>query len=439
MAPRVIAIVFNPISGSGRARAAAEGLKAALENLGAAVVLIPSEVGSAEQWLRPRMVGVHALVIVGGDGAVRAAAAVAAAAAVPLWHAPAGTENLFARSFGMTLDAEAIARALDAGSVRHIDLGVVMAGSAVTAVTAVTAAGSAVTAVASTVTAVESAVTAAGSAVTAVTPAVTAVTPAVTAVTPAVTAVASTVTAVTPAVTAAGSAVTAVASTVTAVPPAVTAVASAVTAVPPAVTAVASTVTAAEPAVTAAHPPAFVRETFTLMGSIGFDADVVHALARRRRGGISHASYLAPIWKALLNWQPPLLAWTIDGRREELGRGVAVVANLPRYALSLNPAADASAEDGLLDAVFIPARSALELLPWVALLRFGLHRRVRRLRSRRGSEVTLHTDLPCLFQLDGDPAGSGERWSEVRFTVQPRTLPILHPVTVSKSSAQKVT
>ena len=122
----MIAILFNPIAGSGGAHTAAENMKRGLESDGADVVLIATERAAAKLWLRPRLAGVSTLVIAGGDGAVRAAAAEAAAAGVPIWHAPSGTENLIAKSFGMTRDPRAIARAILATQV-------------VTAVTAVTA------------------------------------------------------------------------------------------------------------------------------------------------------------------------------------------------------------------------------------------------------------------------------------------------------------
>ena len=303
----MIAILFNPIAGSGGAHTAAENMKRGLESDGADVVLIATERAAAKLWLRPRLAGVSTLVIAGGDGAVRAAAAEAAAAGVPIWHAPSGTENLFAKSFGMTRDPRAIARAIQRGQVQHIDLGYASCDGG-------------------------------------------------------------------------------------------------------------------------DRSDRSAAEAFTLMASIGFDADVIHALSARRRGGITHASYLPPICEAFCSWRPAHLAWTIHGEREELGRGVVIVANLPAYGLKLNPAADATADDGLLDCVFIPARAAVELLPWIVLLRTGLHRGCRPMRFRRAAAVVLHADPPQRFQLDGDAAGAGQLHGEVRIETCPRALTILLPV-----------
>ncbi|MFM7134381.1 MAG: diacylglycerol/lipid kinase family protein, partial [Planctomycetota bacterium] len=97
-----VVVLFNPISGAGRALATAQRLAHALEAEGREVGLVPTERRPGELWLRPRLSGAEALVVVGGDGAVRLSASEAARAGVPLWHAPTGTENLFARAFGMS-------------------------------------------------------------------------------------------------------------------------------------------------------------------------------------------------------------------------------------------------------------------------------------------------------------------------------------------------
>lgn len=77
---------------------------------------------AASEWLGAALGAVDAVVVVGGDGAVRLVAPAAAERGVPLWHAPTGTENLFARAFGMRADAAAIVRALEARSLRLLDL-----------------------------------------------------------------------------------------------------------------------------------------------------------------------------------------------------------------------------------------------------------------------------------------------------------------------------
>jgi len=117
-----VLVIFNPISGAGRARGLAEAAAEAARGRGIDAELLPTSPGPADAWLRGPIRGREALVVVGGDGAVRFAAPEAARAEVPLVHCPAGNENLFAREFGMRSDAESVAETLANGRIRRIDL-----------------------------------------------------------------------------------------------------------------------------------------------------------------------------------------------------------------------------------------------------------------------------------------------------------------------------
>jgi diacylglycerol kinase family enzyme len=118
-----ILILHNPISGRGRAEAAARQLCGTLEAEGHDARNGETQIGAPEEWLLPSLEGADILVIVGGDGAVRAASASAAATRTPIYHFPFGTENLFSREFGMDREPETLLRAIDGGQVRDIDLG----------------------------------------------------------------------------------------------------------------------------------------------------------------------------------------------------------------------------------------------------------------------------------------------------------------------------
>lgn len=118
-----IVIVFNPVSGSGRSAAVAERLARELAQRGLACARVPTERRDPSDWLDPALVGADLLLVAGGDGTIRMTAASAARAGVAVWHAPCGTENLFARAFGMSHNADAIARAIGAWRTRRIDLG----------------------------------------------------------------------------------------------------------------------------------------------------------------------------------------------------------------------------------------------------------------------------------------------------------------------------
>jgi diacylglycerol kinase family enzyme len=145
---------------------------------------------------------------------------------------------------------------------------------------------------------------------------------------------------------------------------------------------------------------------FCLMASVGFDADVVHRVHRRRRGHISHLNYVVPFLQALQGYRFPVVDVEIEETGERL-RGAAVfIFNLPEYALGLPIVPEGSAEDGLLDLCVFeqPGLGPLFLRYAPAVLgrrQESLpdfqHRRVRRVR--------LTTQGPGPVQTDGDPAG----------------------------------
>ena len=268
-----ILLLFNPISGTGRAPAVAHALLGPLRGAGHQCELVETRRGPDMAWLdqalssRPDL-----LVVVGGDGAVRLAAGPAARAGVPLWQCPLGTENLFAREWGMRPGAAALLRAIHHHDVVEMDLG--------------DADG----------------------------------------------------------------------------------------------------------------------EVFVLMASAGLDAYVVHDLASRRRGGISHLSYAGPVVRALRSHRPQRLAVDVDGARLDIeGPGFLVVANARQYALRMDPLPRANPADGLLDVRWFPAAGVMGVAWWSLLCMLRRQEGHQRAVTACGRRITVRGDQPFLYQLDGDP------------------------------------
>lgn len=141
---------------------------------------------------------------------------------------------------------------------------------------------------------------------------------------------------------------------------------------------------------------------FAIMASTGPDAGVVHRLDASRAGAISHASYLGPVLAELRSPSLPRMTVMVDGREiVRAQRGMLVVANLCRYALGVNPCASALGDDGLLDAVFIPARNGVGVLAGLAACRLRLAERFGAVRAR-GVRVEWTGDGPCPMQADGE-------------------------------------
>ena len=120
-----ILVLYNPKAGAGRSAATAEMICEAVERAGMNAVLSQSRIDTADDWLDEPLTGAGALVVVGGDGAVRLAAEPAVRTGTPLYHFPSGTENLFSREFGMDRRVETLLQALECNKLRRVDLGVV--------------------------------------------------------------------------------------------------------------------------------------------------------------------------------------------------------------------------------------------------------------------------------------------------------------------------
>lgn len=144
---------------------------------------------------------------------------------------------------------------------------------------------------------------------------------------------------------------------------------------------------------------------FSLMVSAGPDAGVIHDLASNRNGPISHLTYLAPIWRQFSTKPAPLWIEADGSTLVEDRPGWAVVANLPDYGGRANPAPRASATDGLLDVVFMPATSTWRALRWFLAGRWGTAERHPDRIAVRVSRVRIATSQGATtpVQIDGEP------------------------------------
>ncbi len=157
-----------------------------------------------------------------------------------------------------------------------------------------------------------------------------------------------------------------------------------------------------------------------LMASVGFDAGVVADLAKHRGTSISHLSYVLPILRQLLNWNPPTISIEVDGESIVSNKiGWAVVANSKAYARGLNPARDASVHDGKLDVVFLPLKGRLSLWNWVRLMKRGTHLHHQNAVYAQGKNIIVQTSESSLWQIDGDSAGS---YSSIEIRCEPKSL-----------------
>ena len=123
-----LAVLRGPTAGRGRHHDAVADAIEALRSGGRQIVVLDAHTVAEAEAMCAQSVsdGAAALVAVGGDGTVHLAVQAAAGSGVPFGVVPAGTGNDFATAVGIPLDqveaARAISAALDAGSVRPVDL-----------------------------------------------------------------------------------------------------------------------------------------------------------------------------------------------------------------------------------------------------------------------------------------------------------------------------
>ena len=147
---------------------------------------------------------------------------------------------------------------------------------------------------------------------------------------------------------------------------------------------------------------------FGLMLSAGFDADVIHRLARRRSAGgtarrVNRLSYLGPIATALCVYGHRTVAVAADGTACE--GAFCVVSNLPEYALALSLTPAARGDDGLLDWLTFERRGLPALAGYAWAVANARHHALAHVRSGRARRLTLTSATPVPVQLDGDPWG----------------------------------
>lgn len=149
---------------------------------------------------------------------------------------------------------------------------------------------------------------------------------------------------------------------------------------------------------------------FLLMLGVGYDAEVVHQVAARRKGHLSQTAYFRPIVQT--SWQYPfpdlqLEIETETGEVEQLAGKWAFVVNVPRYAWGMSFAPQAVPWDGLLDLCILPQGGVGPGIGYLySIIRGGLNAR-RDVIYRRCRQIRIASETPDVrFQTDGDPGGA---------------------------------
>jgi diacylglycerol kinase family enzyme len=171
------------------------------------------------------------------------------------------------------------------------------------------------------------------------------------------------------------------------------------------------------------------KHRFLAIVSCGFDAMVVQAIQRTRSGSLGYRGYLAPILRTVLDYEPPELRVSIDGKRP---RRVAlvIVSNVRNYAGLFSAADRAQPDSGVLDVCLFPKASVPRLFRYVAAGFVGRLSRLPDVIYRTGRRIEIEsearedggrTEVP--IQVDGDPRGT----TPVTIELAPLRFPMLVP------------
>ena len=163
---------------------------------------------------------------------------------------------------------------------------------------------------------------------------------------------------------------------------------------------------------------------FLLMVGVGYDAAVVHQLARIRKGPIGYADYVLPAAMALRDYQFPSLTVTVDDKPVfRSAPAIAFVGNVPEYGTGFPLLPKARPDDGLLDICVIPCASLFDMAHYFLRAAAGEHLLEEDVVYRRGRRVQIQSSMNTPVQLDGDAAGH----TPVNIDLLPIRMPFIVP------------
>ena len=167
-------------------------------------------------------------------------------------------------------------------------------------------------------------------------------------------------------------------------------------------------------------------QSFLIMATCGFDAEVARAMHLTRSGHISRLSYFQPILRAMRRYHFPLLQVRVDGA-EPLECRWAMVFNLPCYGGGLSIEPDAVGNDGLLDVILFRGGSIPSGLKYAASIWTSQHLKLRDVVRCRGKQITIESTAKVPYQLDGDYDGR----LPLKIEIHPAAVDLLTPPTES--------
>jgi len=149
----------------------------------------------------------------------------------------------------------------------------------------------------------------------------------------------------------------------------------------------------------------FNDRRFLVVAGIGFDAECVYRMTRRRTGHITHLDYFWPIWRTFWAHRFPNLRVELDGSPAYEGRGFVILGILPRYSVGMRILADAAYDDGWLDVCIFPCANRIRLIGHAARSLARRHTHRGDVIYRRARHVCVTSSERVHVETDGEHAG----------------------------------
>lgn len=161
-----------------------------------------------------------------------------------------------------------------------------------------------------------------------------------------------------------------------------------------------------------------------LVAGVGFDAWVIHELARLRSGPIHMAHYAMPVLKALTEYRFPSLQVSVDGRCVfDSAPALALVGNIPEYGTGFPVLHQARPDDQLLDVCVMPCATRGDLVKLFLATAAREHDRQEGVVYVKGQHVRIESPQPVAVQVDGEAAG----FTPLQVDLLPGRIPFIVP------------
>jgi YegS/Rv2252/BmrU family lipid kinase len=145
---------------------------------------------------------------------------------------------------------------------------------------------------------------------------------------------------------------------------------------------------------------------FLAVVGIGFDAECVIRLVRRRTGHISQWDYFWPTWRTFWTHRFPRLDVQLDGTTWFEGQGIVLIGMIPTYSIGLRVFPCADPTDGRLDVCILRCASRGRLLRQAWSMLRSRHTRRADCQMAQAQHLRVTADETVPMEIDGDPGGA---------------------------------